>query len=662
MAKENITAYRLTAEDATAKAWASAQRTASDGIGRITSLIPGLAAALSAAGLVDFAKQGIDAADRLNDLSKSTGIAVETLSGYQLLARQTGTDLEGLAKAVNKMSVEMGKYPEKFRALGITATDNTERFKQFADLFSTLPDINQRNALANAVFGRSWAELAPALSEGGKRIGEIIEKGTRLSGMTTEMAEKADEFNDRMAELNTTLDAVKTRIAVGLLPILATIVDEMLKVENKSADLTIGFSPLTEAVRTLTILGSDFAFVWQQIGIAMVGVNEQFKGFKSGGIEGFSSAREMIKKILAENRSALDEFQKKVMDAGKFPLTRGTVLSGTPFPKAKVDDFLGIGDAERAKAKAAALKNAVDMGADLRKLYEADVENRLELERGGYEAMRALREADIESRRAAGLANAVEMGEGMRDLFEQQGAADIANRDQLYDSLFTEEEALRSHYEQEFDMLNDLNYRKVIANEEYYALMGRLVLSNEQKQLEIKARAGNASAKAQIELQQFELLSKREQTGVMMGMLTDMTAGVAQNNRAMFEINKVASIASVGLNSIDSISKAYNFGSTWGGPAGGAAMAAIAFVATAAHIAAIASTEFGGGGSAPSIAGSTPAPPVSVVNSGAPSNDGGSQTTIVNWTGGSKSDRKLVREFAEMLNENRRDGGRIVVT
>ncbi|WP_311964675.1 hypothetical protein, partial [Acinetobacter baumannii] len=39
-------------------------------------------------------KSAADAADNLNDLSKVTGITVENLSGLQLAAQQSGTDLE----------------------------------------------------------------------------------------------------------------------------------------------------------------------------------------------------------------------------------------------------------------------------------------------------------------------------------------------------------------------------------------------------------------------------------------------------------------------------------------------------------------------------------------------------------------------------------------
>src|SRR5947208_6453403 len=95
---------------------------------------------------LSLAKHSIDAAAHLEDLSKSTGLPVERLAGFGVLARQSGTDLDGLAKGIDRMSVAMGKSPEKFRELGISATDPLQALQQFADLFRVLPDIQQRNA------------------------------------------------------------------------------------------------------------------------------------------------------------------------------------------------------------------------------------------------------------------------------------------------------------------------------------------------------------------------------------------------------------------------------------------------------------------------------------------------------------------------------------
>lgn len=199
------------------------------------AVLAGLRAGLIAVGIAAAAAfaaktaNTIEFLDKLNDLHKATGITVEDLAGLSLLAKQTGTDLEGIAKGINKMSVEMGKEPEKFRALGVTATESVEAFKQLADIFNKIPDISLRNALAQKVFSKSWQELAPALSEGSQGISEAIEKGTRLSGITKEMAKQADEFNDRLAELKISSAA----FGADFIPTLTKIVN--LLVSGKEA-------------------------------------------------------------------------------------------------------------------------------------------------------------------------------------------------------------------------------------------------------------------------------------------------------------------------------------------------------------------------------------------------------------------------------------------
>jgi hypothetical protein len=187
-------------------------------VGSAKSAIEALGIGLSAGYFVSLIKGTIDAEEHLYNLTKSTGLTVKELAGLKLLARESGIDLDGLAKGIDKMSVAIGKDPEKFRALGVTAKTNKEALMQFADIFNMLPDIQQRNALAQAVFNKSWAELAPVLARGGKSIGEIIDKGATLSVVTAESAAEATKFNEQMAELETTMGKTSISIVNNLLP------------------------------------------------------------------------------------------------------------------------------------------------------------------------------------------------------------------------------------------------------------------------------------------------------------------------------------------------------------------------------------------------------------------------------------------------------------
>ncbi len=117
----------------------------------------------------------------------------------------------------------MGKDAEKFVKLGVTAKDPLEAFKQLADVFSAIKDPQLRAALGAEALGKSWASAAPLLSEGGNKIGEMVARGTNLSGVTKEMALQADEFNDTLAEFGMMAEAAKMRLAGDLLPALTEV-------------------------------------------------------------------------------------------------------------------------------------------------------------------------------------------------------------------------------------------------------------------------------------------------------------------------------------------------------------------------------------------------------------------------------------------------------
>lgn len=161
-----------------------------------------LGVGLSVTAFAGLIKGAIDAQDHLNDLSKTTLISVENLSGLSLAAKQSGSDLDGTASAINKLAVNMGKNAEKFAALGITAKDPLKAFGQLADVFNQIEDPQKRAAFAAAALGKSWQDAAPLLSEGSVKVDAMVKKGRELSGVTKESAQRADEFNDRLGELS----------------------------------------------------------------------------------------------------------------------------------------------------------------------------------------------------------------------------------------------------------------------------------------------------------------------------------------------------------------------------------------------------------------------------------------------------------------------------
>ncbi len=113
-----------------------------------------------------------------------------------------------------------------------------------------------------------------------------------------------------------------------------------------------------------------------------------------------------------------------------------------------------------------------------------------------------------------------------------------------------------------------------------------------------------------------------------MGDLQTMTAGVAQNDRKMFELNKAAGIANAVINAYQGISLTL---ASYPAPLS-FAMAAVQGVAAFAQISAIRSANFqgGGGGTTPSLAGSVPtvnSTPVNSTETSESASSGGSAPT-----------------------------------
>lgn len=160
--------------------------------------------------------------------------------------------------------------------------------------------------------------------------------------------------------------------------------------------------------------------------------------------------------------------------------------------------------------------------------------------------------------------------------------------------------------------------------------------------------------------QKFEKKTMGEKAKTIFGELSNITAGVAQHNRGLFELNKVAGISNAIIGAYEGISKtmaAYPY--PWN-----IAMSAAHGIAAFAQVSAIKSTQFGSGG-APSIAGSTAAAPVSPVSSGAPGAAGGrglEQTILVQGISeGELFSGGRMRGLIESLLEYQRNGGRVIL-
>ncbi len=340
----------------------------------IKGAFAGLGASLAAGFLTDIVQQVVDAQDALVDLSKSTAISVETLAGLGFAAKTTGGDLDSIAASINKLQVNIGKDPEKYKQLGIDAKNGYDAFKQLADIFVAIEDPEKRAAVAAEALGKAWAGAAPALSEGSKGFDALVEKGKSLSGVTAESAAAAAELNAKLDILKAKIGGTATTIVNNMVPVLDAMVTGFNDSAIASSRLVAQGDPLTETLRALVVVGGNVAFVFNQIGEALGGGAAQIAALGKLDLTLFSNIRESLDEGLKKNREEFDAWEKRVMNAGKVKINQASYsnegrgrgiggASGGP-SEAAIKRFVGGSSGGDARAGSRAGK-AIDDGSRL---------------------------------------------------------------------------------------------------------------------------------------------------------------------------------------------------------------------------------------------------------------------------------------------------------
>jgi len=345
----NSTQITLTASNQTAAAFAQVNR-ALGGLktsaASVLSSFGGLGSVLTVGGFVAFAKSTIDAADSMNDLATATGTSVESLASYKLAAKQSGTNVEGLAKGLGKLSVYMGKNADEAARLGITARDPVAAFAQLADTLSSVQDPAERNALAAKVLGKSYTELMPLLAQGGDSLRAQAAAAGPYAESMAKMAVQADKFNDALAKIGQSA-------AVSLLPLVSALAKVAEGFDNAASSQTSFLGGAALGVNIFNSAGQQLNDLREEI----KDLEEQKQTASSLGLGEYKSIQFKIDKA-KQLKAVLEEVQRNQALADNDRL--GTANYKQPSGKTGGFEYI---DEE-------ALKSAESMQASLRKAFD----------------------------------------------------------------------------------------------------------------------------------------------------------------------------------------------------------------------------------------------------------------------------------------------------
>jgi len=350
----------------------------------------GIATVDAFAGMI---RGSIESAARLYDLAAQTGATVEALSALNSVGKTSGTGLDQISSAMNRLAKNMSGASEEslgasraLQAIGIRFDEfkslaPEDQMQAVAKAMDNFQDGAGKSAVAMALYGKEGAKMLPFMKDLAL-VGELHAK------VTAEQAAQADNFSDNLVKLKGSSESWKKELAMGMLPALNETAQAYLDVMNGSGGLRDEIRKLSKdgsvtewtrnAVTALTYLldatiyvKRGFEVMGEYIGASMAassvlvtGVIDALGKVKSGD---FSGAFDALKGSVSTAGSIVSDFGTRVKDIFS-EQTLGDRL------RDRIEQIQAMGNAaDAAKPKIDGQFNAAGEGADKQTKAYADL-------------------------------------------------------------------------------------------------------------------------------------------------------------------------------------------------------------------------------------------------------------------------------------------------
>ena len=614
----------------------------------------GAVVAAGAAYVTHLVRDGLRAIDTNNKLAVSLRGTYDELRAVRIAADDAGIDgldqsLTRLNRRLGAAEMGTGQAVDTLDRMGLSARELAdmgldERIAAIADAIQATGMTAQEAQRHLQQLGFTQAEAVEFFMQGGDAIRaarqEVDDFGLSVSQIDAAQIEAA---NDSMSRIGRVIEGIRNQITIALAPLLGALADRFNDVAR--ANQGFGQQAANAAETALTAFGR-VGDVIQGLRVAAGGMQLAVSGLQTGFIALATSINQGLLKVL---EMAARGVTTLIETANFLPLVN-IDTSGIENLTAKLSD----GSDRMGEMRRNAVESTRRIASELHDLAMQEMpSDRIagfidDIRERAEEAAAEI--ADSRSQMFAG-------GDAAGDPAEEaQHREHLEKRlERLREQNLSELELAEERHDQHLELLREAMERELITEQEFADQKER----TEQQHMDELARIREAGM---TELDRITAASMREQASFVASGFADMTASAARGNRAMFELNKTAALASAALDMKEAITGAYKVGARIGGPPLGAAYAATAGAAQLATLNNIRSQSFdsGGGGAAPSVS-QTPAPPVSPVGGGQEQgggqggNGGESRTLTVRNLGGG-----FIQQLAEELLEFQRDGGRVV--
>lgn len=300
------------------------------GLGRVQALagdaartMAGLAAGtFSAAAFTAWVKGAIDAADETDELAQKTGLLAKEVAGLKLLFEQEGLG-DAFGGTMAKLARQASEGNKAFAAMGVSVNGANGQLKstrqllgEVADKFAGYADGPEKAALAMELFGKSGADLIPLLNGGAQSLDDFDRKAEQLGlTLSAETAAAAAQFNDQLFLLSKNVQGAATALAVGLLPALLAVTEELSKGGRQGGLMTSVSNGLATAFETVSVLGLNVAYVITQVVKEMQGLGAQAAQLAQFNLSGAMEIGRTMRAEAEAARKEIDATSERILSA-----------------------------------------------------------------------------------------------------------------------------------------------------------------------------------------------------------------------------------------------------------------------------------------------------------------------------------------------------------
>ena len=239
------------------------QREFNTGLDSSIKLLAGVAAGITATSgaMFAWANSVFNTIDPMVQLSRETGVALESIQELGYAASVNGSSLDAVSASVREMTKRIGEFEqlgtgpakEVVENLGISFRDANGEIKaadqvmlELTDTMAGMRESERMNVLDKLGIDPSMIQLLSSTSE---EVEGLRARAQRLGVVTQEQGGAVASYNDSLTTLRFGMQGIQNMVAVGFAPMMGDLVDRFVNLLEANQDLIMnGLNWLGEVV------------------------------------------------------------------------------------------------------------------------------------------------------------------------------------------------------------------------------------------------------------------------------------------------------------------------------------------------------------------------------------------------------------------------------